>query len=968
MPQRISLFTCSTATKSPAALTVLAFCCLISWVTTAFAAPSADNGPSVQAFHIGNEFKFSYPQVPLRNGVIFGVSVAISGDTALVGAMRDDGPNGEQGAAYVLVRDGSTWTQQAKLIASDTPAGSFFGHSVALSGDVALIGAPGGAGAAYVYVRNNGIWAQETRLAPIEGSVGEQFGYAVALADSTALIGVPSDVLGSSYGHGSAFVFTRSAGTWTQQQKLIASDAEPINYFGSAVALDGDTAVVGAPHDNFGSVSLQGSAYVFARSAGVWAEQAKLFAADGATFDLFGNAVAVSGDTVVAGAFVDDVNGNANQGSVHVYVRSGATWSSQAQLLMADGAANDQLGMGVAIQGDTLLAGARGDVVNGIGKGSVVFYTRTGNTWSQEQKLTASDGSGADIFGHALAISGDRLIVSAYGDEAPGDPQSTDSGSVYLFQLNPPTPPTFSPAAAIVRQQGSPATSATLGTVDDLTDPTGSLLVAITGDTTVGVTTTALTNTNGSVTAQIAASCTATGGDLTLQVSDLGGLTAADAVQINVSANTPPSLSYSAISVGVGTNSSHNPSAAPSDNGSVSSIAVQDVGTYGGGISVSGSGVIDLSNATPTGAHTITVRATDNCGVETDASFQLTINQATTSNIVTSDISPSHFGQALTLSAELSGVDPTGTVEFFAGAVSLGSAPLTTSPGGGSGLKLASLSISTLTVGDHNISGVYAGDINNLPSTSANLLHTVQATNTVMSLGPTANPAAVGNVAISVQVQAVAPGGGLPAGTVVISAGPANTCVAPLVAGSGSCTLNFSSAGYAAITASYTPANGNYLVSTGATSLVVVNSPSSTDLRVRIGNGVLTINSGQSVNYDIVVDNIGAQSAVGRLQVPLSTDYSSSTFSCQASGQASCGDNSTGTGSIDDEISLAPGGYVIYSLAVVAPLSPERTITQTASITTKTPTTDFNLANNQALDADPMGLFADGFEEQVIGE
>jgi len=362
------------------------------------------------------------------------------------------------------------------------------------------------------------------------------------------------------------------------------------------------------------------------------------------------------------------------------------------------------------------------------------------------------------------------------------------------------------------------------------------------------------------------------------------------------------------------------------------------------------------------------VRATDNCGVNTDATVQVTVNQATTFKAVTSNVSPSRFGQALTLSAQLSGVDPSGSVEFFAGATSLGSAPLTPSPSGGTSLKLASLSTSTLAVGNSNITVVYAGDTNNSASTSAILLQTVQAADTAISLSPAANPAAIGSSNFSVVVQALAPGGGIPAGMVMLSAGPGNTCVATLTAGNGSCALTFPAAGYFAISASYTPANGNHLASTISGALVVLGTPSSTDLRVRIGNGVRNIGAGQTIRYDIVVDNIGTQAAVGRLQVPLSADYSSATFSCQAAGSANCGSASTGTGSIDKEVSLAPGGVVIYSLVVAAPIAPERTITQSASVTAKAPTTDVDLSNNNAADIDPMGLLSDGFEDQAIGE
>ncbi len=146
----------------------------------------------------------------------------------------------------------------------------------------------------------------------------------------------------------------------------------------------------------------------------------------------------------------------------------------------------------------------------------------------------------------------------------------------------------------------------------------------------------------------------------------------------------------------------------------------------------------------------------------------------------------------------------------------------------------------------------------------------------------------------------------------------------------------------------------------------MVATPSSTDLRVRIGNGVRNIGAGEAVSYLIVVDNIGTQAAVGRLQVPISADLSSASYTCTSATLANCA--ASGTGNIDLELSLAPGGVVIYRLNVTAPLTAERVITQTASITVKTPTTDTNATNNTAADIDPMGLLADGYEDAAVAE
>jgi hypothetical protein len=189
------------------------------------------------------------------------------------------------------------------------------------------------------------------------------------------------------------------------------------------------------------------------------------------------------------------------------------------------------------------------------------------------------------------------------------------------------TPPSFTPAAAITRQRGSAAGAAVaVGTVADSQTPAGSLTVTqIAGGSATGMTVTGITNNNGAVSAAIAASCSANAGTVRFQVSD-GSDTGTGNLQVNVSANTPPTLSYSGSSINGGASGNINPSTGPTDNGSIASIAVQSQGTYGGGISVAANGVIALTNAAPIGVHTITIRATDNCGTTADATFNLTVN------------------------------------------------------------------------------------------------------------------------------------------------------------------------------------------------------------------------------------------------------------------------------------------------------------------------------------------------------
>ncbi|HEX8734126.1 MAG TPA: FG-GAP repeat protein, partial [Pyrinomonadaceae bacterium] len=195
-----------------------------------------------------------------------------------------------------------------------------------------------------------------------DGAPANFFGYSVALSGDTAIVGVPLDSLESinpaSVSEGSAYIFTRSGTSWALQQKLAASDAANRDYFGANVSIDGDTAVVGALFDDVGASVNQGSAYVFTRTGTVWTQQAKLTAAQGAAGDRFGASVEISGETIVVGTKRD-------QGAAYVFTRSGTMWTQQQQLLPSNGAAGDEFGGSVAINGDTILVSATGRPVSG---------------------------------------------------------------------------------------------------------------------------------------------------------------------------------------------------------------------------------------------------------------------------------------------------------------------------------------------------------------------------------------------------------------------------------------------------------------------------------------------------------------------------------------------------------------------------------------------------------------------------
>jgi hypothetical protein len=237
-----------------------------------------------------------------------------------------EGANFEQGAAYVSTRTGSTWSQPARLPAAGGDRNDQFGHGVAIEGDTALVGVPFAEvgsnfdqGAVDVFTRAGDSWQAAGRITAADGAGINRFGFSVAIADSTAVIGAIGAAGGDS-STGAVYVFTQDGGGWSQQAKLAASDGAEFDNFGNAVALAGGRLVVGADFATVGGNTWQGAAYVFERDGDAWSEQAKLTAADGAPFEGFsGNAVAIDGDTVLVGAWLTDVAGNPDQGSAHVY-------------------------------------------------------------------------------------------------------------------------------------------------------------------------------------------------------------------------------------------------------------------------------------------------------------------------------------------------------------------------------------------------------------------------------------------------------------------------------------------------------------------------------------------------------------------------------------------------------------------------------------------------------------------------
>ncbi|MCP4614576.1 MAG: hypothetical protein GY845_38335 [Planctomycetes bacterium] len=360
----------------------------------------------------------------------FGRSVSISGKYAIIGAYQDDDTGSGSGSAYIFKRDGSIWTQQAKLTAGDGAGSDYFGNSVSIDGEYAIVGAyqdddtGSGSGSVYIFKRDGSTWTQQAKLTAVDGANGDQFGYSVSISGEYAIAGAYDDD-DNGYSSGSAYIFKRDASSWTQQAKLSAGDAAGNDYFGNSVSINGEYAIVGAYQDD-DSGSGSGSAYIFKRDGSSWTEQAKLIAGDGASGDQFGNSVSINGDYVIIGAHNND-----GSGSAYIFKGDGAIWTEQAKLIAGDAASSDYFGCSVSIDGEYAIAGAYQDDDSGSKSGSAYIFKRDGAAWTEQAKLIAGDGAAYDYFGYSVSLSEGYAIAGSYSDDASG----SGSGSAYVHQF-----------------------------------------------------------------------------------------------------------------------------------------------------------------------------------------------------------------------------------------------------------------------------------------------------------------------------------------------------------------------------------------------------------------------------------------------------------------------------------------------------------------------------------------------------
>jgi hypothetical protein len=424
-----------------------------------------------------------------------GYSVDISGNYAIIGCYGDDfapvDPN--MGSAYIFEKTGiEDWTFVQKVSASDRDDYDRFGWSVAIDGDIAVVGAYqedhnlvdaaplSNAGSAYVYTRGvDGVWFQMQKLIASDRTAGDEFGWALDISDSTIIVGAHHeghDAFGGAYEYhaGSAYIFDLNlAGTWVETQKIVGSqraddhvypDGRPdpadenlSDLFGGSVAISGNYVIVGAHNHDYGLGGVgtgflwnQGIAYVFERSGGVWTEVEKLQATIQKAWDRFGYAVDIDSTIAVVGVWAEDESefGAAslmNSGGAYIFERDlSGNWIQEQKLDASDRTTGDHFGRSVAIDGDYLVIGAEQEDIDGDGGlgdtlsnagAAYIFLKGGGGTWTEIQKIAASDRNDLDLFGDDVAISGSTILVGAWQQDldADGGAELEDAGAAYFY-------------------------------------------------------------------------------------------------------------------------------------------------------------------------------------------------------------------------------------------------------------------------------------------------------------------------------------------------------------------------------------------------------------------------------------------------------------------------------------------------------------------------------------------------------
>lgn len=373
-------------------------------------------------------------------GEEFGQSVDIDGDVAIVGANGDRDMGMDAGAAFIWERSGDIWVERQKIHAWAGAPGDHVGLRVGIDGEFAIVSAHYDdeafldAGAAYVFYRQGDSWVPFQKLIASDAQKRDSFGVSVAIDGDVIVVGAEREDDGGTSA-GAVYVFRLEGTEWVEEAKLLASNPQPRAELGRAVGVSGDVIVAGAHLEDHETAGVDaGVVYVWRYDGTAWVPEARLTSDDGESDDRFGRRLSISGDAFAVGTHRDDDAGN-QSGSAYVIRWDGISWAQEAKLTPADHESNDFFGFDVSIDADTVLVGSRYDDEEpaGFNSGSAYVFTFDGASWIERAKLIASDGAWRDHFGGSVCVAdgGSRVFVTAPTEDAGG----FAAGAVYSYDL-----------------------------------------------------------------------------------------------------------------------------------------------------------------------------------------------------------------------------------------------------------------------------------------------------------------------------------------------------------------------------------------------------------------------------------------------------------------------------------------------------------------------------------------------------
>ena len=354
-----------------------------------------------------------------KDGDKYGKGSAISGSVIVVSSPEEDAADANAGSLYFYRNNGSTWTFEEKVTASDGGENDSLGESVDIYDNVAIAGAKDHSsfkGAAYIFRYNGAAWIEDKKAIASDGANGDFFGTSVSIYGDYAIVGSKKN----DSSKGAAYIFEYSGGSWDNGNKIIAGDGANLDQFGVSVAIYQDFAIVGADNCDPDGVNDAGCAYIFQNSGG-WSQQQKLTASSKGIDYAFGRSVAIYGDIAVVGANSEEVFG-VPTGAAHVFRYTNSSWSEETKIYGSETVNNNDFGQCLDIHENNIIVGAHAR-----NSGSAYVFSYNGSNWEEEIKLTASSGGTDDHFGHSVGISGNNIISGA-------DIYDSNKGRLYIFE------------------------------------------------------------------------------------------------------------------------------------------------------------------------------------------------------------------------------------------------------------------------------------------------------------------------------------------------------------------------------------------------------------------------------------------------------------------------------------------------------------------------------------------------------